>query len=174
MKLKLWSLSLAMAIILGMFTAGFASQPPSPINAHLFSWRTLSGMNLFSGRTILRTKNEIELSQQQQEKIEDLMLSFEEYSISQGAAIKIKELRLARYLKSASLNRRQLEGYVREISTMKIDFSVVYLNYLLDLRAILSQDQLHQLVVLRRKTIKNARSGQHRRTKNVPPIAPLP
>ena len=164
MRSKTRSPGFIVAMILGIFTAGFAGQHPSQLNAHLFSWRTLSDMNLFSGRAILRAKDDIGLSQKQQEKIEDLMLSFEEYAISQGAAIKIKELRLARYLKSASLEREQLEGFVREISKMKIDFSVGYLNYLLDLRATLNQDQQHRLAAIRKAYIHRNKSGERRRT----------
>ena len=170
MSRKILGSSLLVVLILVWHMGSFATQQKNQQVNAFFSQRALTEMNLFAGRSILTAKEKIQLTQPQQDQIENLMLSFEEFAISQCAAIKIKELRLARYLKSEHFDRQKLEQFVREISKMKIDLSAIYLNYLLDIRELLTQDQQRMLAEIRKDLLKKKRKPvPHSRVKN-PPI----
>jgi len=128
-----------------------ASPEPSELIKHFLTWNFMAERNLFDGRLILRFKENINLSPNQENKIENMMLSFEEHAITKGAEIKVKELHFASYIKSENVNRTKMEKIIRNISQMKIDFSVSYLNYLLDIREILTMQQLKKLFKIKSK-----------------------
>ena len=79
----------------------------------------MADKNLFDAYFILKVKDKIGLNEKQENKIENIVLSFRESSIRKNAEIKIKELRLASYLKSEKIDRKYIERVVREISKMK-------------------------------------------------------
>jgi Spy/CpxP family protein refolding chaperone len=111
--------------------------------------------NLYDARLILKVKDKIGLTIEQEEKIENIMLDHEAFTIRNGAEIKIKELRFVSYLKSepepGKMDRKQVEKYIREISRKKTDMIVHYMNYLLDLKAILTPLQLQKMTEIRKK-----------------------
>ncbi len=110
--------------------------------------------NLYDARLILAAKEEIGLTKEQAEKIENLMLENEANTIRQSAEIKIQELRFTSFLKSQSkkIDRKQVEEYIREISRKKTTMIVHHINYLLDVKQILTPTQLHKLAEIRAKT----------------------
>ncbi|MCU0288881.1 MAG: Spy/CpxP family protein refolding chaperone [Acidobacteria bacterium] len=103
--------------------------------------------NFFDARFILGIKEEIALTQEQEEKIENLMLQNEANTIRQSAEIKILELRFTTFLKSQvnKIDRKQVEKYIREISEMKTTMIVHHMNYLLDVKQSLTPIQLKKL-----------------------------
>jgi Spy/CpxP family protein refolding chaperone len=107
----------------------------------------LSKNNLYDGRLLLQLKDEIGLTREQEKKIEDLMLEHEAFSIRNSAEIKIKELQFASYLKSEKkkIDRKQMERLIREISNEKTTKIIHYINYLLDLRELLTPQQMEIL-----------------------------
>lgn len=109
--------------------------------------------DLYDGRMILRVKDKIGLTKEQEEKIQDLMLEHEALTIRSGAEIKILELQFASYLKSENgeMNRKQVETYIREISRKKTDLIVHYMNHLLDLKEILTLEQVQKMAEIREK-----------------------
>ena len=113
----------------------------------------LNQYNLFDGRFILKTKEQLKLTPVQEKKIEKLMLTFEELSISRCAEIKINELHLASAIKSDGIDRKKIENHIRQISNKKIDLSIAYLNYLLDIKMILTDSQLALLSEIKRQNL---------------------
>jgi Spy/CpxP family protein refolding chaperone len=109
---------------------------------HLFF---LTDNNLFDGRRLLKIKDKIVLTREQVEKIENLMLEHEAFSIQNSGKIKIKELQFAAYLKTGKTDRKEMEAYIREISKEKTNLIVHYMNYLLDVRDVLTPQQLETL-----------------------------
>jgi len=108
---------------------------------------------LYDGRLILDLAEKLNLTSSQEEKIEALMLTHESFSIRNSAEIKIKELRLLGFIASAKspLNRKELEQSIREISQVKTDLIVHYMNYLIDVRSILTSQQLRKLNLMKKK-----------------------
>lgn len=109
---------------------------------HLFF---LTDNNLFDGRMLLKMKDKIGLTRKQEERIENLMLEHEAFSIRNSGEIKIKELQFAAFLKRGKTDRKEMEMYIREISRIKTNLIVKYMNYLLDLRDLLTPQQLETL-----------------------------
>jgi Spy/CpxP family protein refolding chaperone len=99
---------------------------------------------LYGGRKLLRVKDELGLTAAQVEKIENLVLEQEAFCIRASAEIKIKELRFASYLESGAgeNQRREIARYIREISKEKTDLIIHHMNYLLDLKELLTPRQL--------------------------------
>ncbi len=84
--------------------------------------------NLFEARFILHVKGEIGLSAPQEQKIENLMLAYEESAIRRGSDVKVLELKFASLLKGNRIDRREMEKQAREIGRMKTDLQVGHLN----------------------------------------------
>lgn len=152
-------------LIVLLFLAGLS------VNAHLGEYsekkdikhfKTLFFMmenDLYDGRLILKMKENIRLTKEQEEKIQDLMLEHEALTIRSGAEIKILELRFASYLKSENneMNRKQVETHIREISSKKTDLIVQYMNHLLDLKQILTPEQVQKMTEISEKMKKKWR-----------------
>jgi Spy/CpxP family protein refolding chaperone len=130
----------------------------------------MAEQNLYDARLILKVKDKIGLTMEQEEKIENIMLAHEAFTIQNGAEIKIKELQFVSYLKSETgpgkVDRKQVETYIREISKVKTDMIVHYMNYLLDLKAILTPVQLEKMAEAREK-MKSLRKRRKREDETV-------
>ncbi len=113
----------------------------------------LAGKSLFGARFILRFKEDINLSEEQEKKVENLLLAFEENSIKRNAEVKIRELRFASYLKSGKIDRRKMEKQLKIISKIKTDFLIDSVNYLLDLKQIMTPVQIEKLKEIKKGII---------------------
>jgi len=137
---------------------------------HLFF---LTHNNLFDGRMLLNIKDKIGLTGKQEEKIENLMLEHEAFSIRNSGEIKIKELQLAAYLKAGKTDRKEMEIYIREISQIKTNLIVHYMNYLLDVREVLTSRQLETLKQMREQEKNAIRQQERQRDKEKGDDLPL-
>jgi Spy/CpxP family protein refolding chaperone len=128
--------------------------------------------NLFEARLVLRLKGEIGLTAQQEQKVENLMLAYEESAIRRGSDIKVLELKFASLLKGSRIDRREMEKQAREIGKMKTELQVGHLNYLLDVRDALTPEQVQKLEKLRERlhgARPRARLGERGRPGMPPP-----
>ena len=119
-----------------------------------FTQEFLIEQNLIDGRLTLRFKNQIKLTGVQIQNIEKLMLGFEEEYIRRWAEIKIKEIQLATFIKSDQIILKKIEKTIREINSERIEISIKYLNYLLDIKAVLTSEQRENLKTLRKQHIR--------------------
>jgi Spy/CpxP family protein refolding chaperone len=107
--------------------------------------------DLYEARMILHLKSEIGLAAAQEQKIENLMLAYEEKAIRRGSDVKVLELKFAALLKGQRIDRGAMEKLAREIGNMRTDLQVGHLNYLLDVRDALSAEQVQKLQALRER-----------------------
>ncbi len=128
--------------------------------------------NLFEARFILRLKDGIGLSAQQEQKIGDLMLAYEESSIRRGSDIKVLELKFAALLKGNRIDRRQMEKMAREIGNKRTDLQVDHLNYLLDVRDVLTGEQIAKLEKMKRNFRPNLPGARMNLPGRMPPPPP--
>jgi len=128
--------------------------------------------NLFEARFILRLKGEIGLSAQQEKRIEDLMLAYEEKAIRRGSDVKVLELRFAALLRGNRIDRREMEKLAREVGNMRTDLQIGHLNYLLDVRDTLTAEQVQKLESMKQKLRQGLRRGRMDRGR--PGMAPEP
>jgi len=125
--------------------------------------------NLFEARFILHLKSEIGLSAKQEQKIEDMMLAYEENAIRRGSDVKVLELKFASQLKGNRIDRREMEKLVREIARMKTDLQVGHLNYLLDVRDTLTPEQIQKLEKMKENFRGEMRKKMGKRGAMLPP-----
>jgi Spy/CpxP family protein refolding chaperone len=130
--------------------------------------------NLFEARLVLRLKGEIGLAAQQEQKIENLMLAYEESAIRRGSDVKVLELKFASLLKGNRIDRREMEKQAREIGRLKTDLQVGHLNYLLDVRDVLTAEQVQKLDKMKEKFRGTMRERMERKGPRfpLPPGAP--
>lgn len=107
----------------------------------------LPATSLYDGRIIAQYKVKIGLSPQQEDKITTLTIQNESAYIRTSSEIKVKEFQLATFLRNPNrkTNRQQMASLIREISRLKTDLILTHINYLLDVRDLLSPKQLNIL-----------------------------
>ena len=93
------------------------------------------------------------MSEEQIKKVENLLLVFEENAIKRNADVKIRELRFASYLKSGKIDRRKMERQLKIISKIKTNFLINSVNYLLDLKQIMTPVQIEKLKEIKKRII---------------------
>jgi len=105
--------------------------------------------NLFPARMLIRFKDEIDLSADQVSKIEKMQELIQEASIRRTADIKILSLKFHSYLKKEQINRKKMEKMIREIAKMKTDLQIDRMNYLLDVKNLLTAEQVAKIEELK-------------------------
>jgi Spy/CpxP family protein refolding chaperone len=153
----------------GAFVLLNAQQEDKPLEDEAFNRRRhlffLTDNNLFDGRMLLKIKDKIGLTGKQEEKIENLMLEHEAFSIRNSGEIKIKELQFAAYLEAGKTDRKEVEMYIREISKIKTNLIVHYMNYLLDVRDVLTPQQLETLKQMKEQENDAIRQRERKKDK---------
>lgn len=154
-------------ILITLFNLSFpAEQSKKDEESRRQFWRSLfwAEKGLYDGRIILKVKDKIGLTEEQEQRIENLMLAYDESTMNDCAEIKVLELRFASYVKSAQVDREEIKKLIKEISERKTDSIVKYLNYLLDLKEILSADQFKKM-----KAIHDEVKKHHSKKRAAPP-----
>lgn len=148
---------LTLAVALSIAAAGtFVSAAPAPyLQKHMQFGNQIAMKNLFAGKFLLKFKDTIGLTADQVAKIEKMNFSFQESLIKTTADLKLKELKMANYLKADKVNRKQAENMLREIASIKTGMQLNRLNYMLDLREVLTPEQ--------RVKIENMKKNRMRR-----------
>jgi Spy/CpxP family protein refolding chaperone len=101
--------------------------------------------NLFPAHMLLRFKDEIGLDDAQVGKIEKMQEIYRESAIRSQADVKVKNMKLQSYLKSDQINRKKLETMIRDIAKLKTDMQIDRMNYLLDVKNILTKEQIAKI-----------------------------
>lgn len=107
--------------------------------------------NLFSGSMLLKFKDEIGLTEEQASKIEKMSDLFQEAVIRKQADIKVEGLKVRSYLKEEKVDRKKMETMIREVAKMRTDLQVGQMNYLLDLKDLLTPEQIEKIESLKKE-----------------------
>lgn len=135
----------AMIVLAGTtFGAGYISK-------HMRQGVNMAEKNLYRGQMILRMKAELELTSDQVKKIEQMGLSFQESLIKRMADTKIMELKLANYLQGDKINKKTIEKMIKEIAMFKADLQIDRIFHLLDVKSVLTPEQLKKAEELKYK-----------------------
>ena len=126
--------------------------------------------NMFPAQILLKMKDKIQLTDAQVAKIEDLKRTFEEYRIRAGADIDIMELKLKDYLKGDKVKRSEVEKLIRKVSGLKTDMHVAHINHLLDLKELLTPEQITKIEEVKKNMRKHMMEDRfrHRRERRRP------
>ena len=93
---------------------------------------------------------------------------FQEANIRANADLKIQEMKLKSYIKKDNIDRKKMEKMIRDIAKFKTDMQIDRMNYLLDVRNVLTPEQIKKIEALkkekRQKWMKKrkARSSERR------------
>ncbi|MEN8153112.1 MAG: hypothetical protein ABFR75_03750 [Acidobacteriota bacterium] len=139
------------------------------MSKHMMHGQRSAERNLFRGNYLLRFKDEIGLTADQVSKIEKMNITFQESVIKRMADVKVKELKLANYLRSDKVKRSTAEKMVREVAKLKTDMQVDRIHYMLDIKDVLTPEQEKKIESFRRRMANNKRKGDFRKNlKNRP------
>jgi Spy/CpxP family protein refolding chaperone len=109
--------------------------------------------NLFPGSMLLKFKDAIGLTAEQVSQIEKMTDLFQEAAIKKQADIKVKGLKVRSYLREDRVDRKKMEIMIREIARMRTDLQVDHMNYLLDLKELLTPEQIAKIESLKKERI---------------------
>jgi Spy/CpxP family protein refolding chaperone len=129
--------------------------------------------NLFEARFLLHLKGEIGLTPAQEQKIENMMLAQEEAAIRRGSDIKVLELKFASLLNNNRIDRKEMEKMARDMGKLKTDLQVDHINYLLDVRDILTPEQIQKIEKIKKDFPERSRDHGRERRDDFP-IQPMP
>lgn len=101
--------------------------------------------NLFPAQILLKLKEKINLTKDQVITIEKMRDAHQESAIRRTADIKVLELKIGSYMEKESINRGKLEKMLRQVAAMKTDLTIANINYLLDLRDLLTPEQIKKI-----------------------------
>lgn len=135
------------------FTLG-AQMMPQKMMEHGRFGIMLVDKNLFPAPMLLMHKNDIGLTAEQVTKIEKMQNEQMEIFIKKQAEINVKELKLSTYLKETKIDRGKLESMILEMGKMRTDLQVQHINHLLDLRDLLTAEQLKKLETFKQDRMK--------------------
>jgi len=150
---------LIMIFVLGLLlTAGNLFSAPNPQGKGKHSMMKqgrfgihMAEKNLFHARMLLKMKDHIGLTEDQAKKIESMQERYMEATIKLKADLKIKQMKFKSYLKEDKINRKKMEKIIREIAEMKTDMQVDHMNYLLDLKSLLTTEQIQKIEELKKQ-----------------------
>jgi len=133
-------------VALVLVISNLQAAPGSPqMSRHMKYGIHMAEKNLFSGRMLLKMKDEIGLTEDQVAAIEKMRTAQKENRIQREADLKVLQLEFDSYLKEEKINRAKLEKMVREIAQLRTDMQIETINHLLDLRELLTAEQLSKI-----------------------------
>lgn len=154
-------LTILIAVVLILSSVNLMTEPCSrgrDMMRHARYGIYMAEKNLFPGHMLLKFKEEIELTAEQVNKIEKMAEFFEEVKIKRQADIKIKGLKVRSFLREDQVDRKELEKMLRDFAKIKTDLEIDHMNYLLDLKDLLTAEQMDKIESLkkekRHKTMK--------------------
>ena len=85
------------------------------------------------------------MTEDQVAAIEKMRTAQKENRIQREADLKVLQLEFDSYLKEEKINRAKLEKMVRKIAQLRTDMQIETINHLLDLRELLTAEQLSKI-----------------------------
>lgn len=146
----------AMIILTGTtFGAGYISK-------HMKHGFGMVDNNMIRGQMLLRLKAELKLTDDQVKKIEKMSLNFQESVIKRMADTKVMEIRLANYLQGDKINKKTVEKMIKDIAMMKADMQIDRIYHFLDIKSVLTPEQIKKAEELK-KTYRKRRFFRDKR-----------
>ncbi len=107
--------------------------------------------NLYSCRMLLHLKDQISLSAEQIKKIEKMQAAFAETQLRGKTEVKVQKMKFDTYLKGDNIDRNKLAKLVKSVAALQTNLQLDRLNFLLDVKSVLTADQVKKLEELKKK-----------------------
>jgi len=133
-------------LLLVSFTSLLEAKAGNPgMLKHMRQGVRMAEKNLFPAQILLKLKERINLTKDQVRTIEKMRDAHQESAIRRTADIKVLELKIGSYMEKEKINIGKLEKMLRQVAAMKTDLTVANINYLLDLRDLLTPEQIKKI-----------------------------
>lgn len=115
--------------------------------------------NLYAGKMLLHIKDKIGLTAEQVKKIEKMQAAFTEAQLRGRTEVKVQKMKLDTYLKGNKIDRNKMAKMVKNVAALQSSLQLDRLNYLLDVKSVLTAEQIKKVEELK----KNLRHRAYRR-----------
>lgn len=110
--------------------------------------------NLFPAKMVLKFKDKLALTDKQVQTLENMLEAVQVAAIRAKAETKIQELKLQTYLKKNTIDRKKMGKMIRSIAKMKTNMKIDHMNYLLDVKGVMTAEQLQKIETFKKKRRK--------------------
>jgi Spy/CpxP family protein refolding chaperone len=118
-----------------------------------------ANQNFFPARLLLRAKDKIGLSAEQEKKLTAMIEAHDQWAIKFRAEIEIKALKLQTTLAAEQLNLKNAEGLIREQADMHAEMQIARLHFQQEVNALLTPEQLVKIIELKKEFHARMRDG---------------
>jgi len=157
MTKKVTSIVLVSALVLTIGIFAFAAPQQGGGMRHAGFGMNMAERFFIRAEMLLRMKDQLGLTPDQVAKIEKMNDQFSEASIKLHANIQIAEIKLKNILSKDNVDRKAAENMIRDIAKMKTDAQVDRINFMLDVKSILTPDQVKKIQELRMNRMRDVR-----------------
>ena len=130
--------------------------------------------NLFPPRMLLRMSERIGLTKEQEKKIRSMDLAHKERVVRQQAELRVQILKLANVLNESKVSRKSVDSMIRSISMARAEIQSARINHLLDVRDLLSAEQMEKIEQFKKRLRQRMWRDRSRRSRGTRQPAPRP
>jgi Spy/CpxP family protein refolding chaperone len=123
-----------------------------------------AGENFIPVRLLLQAKDKIGLSSEQEKKLAALTEAHEQWAIKFRADMEIQALKLRTTLAAEQLDLKAAEGLIRAQADMHAEMAIARLHFQMDVKALLTPEQLVKMTELKKEFRGQDREGMRRRS----------
>lgn len=120
--------------------------------------------NFIPVRLLLQAKDKIGLSAEQEKKLTAMTEAHEQWAIKFRADMEIQALKLRTTLAAERLDLKAAEGLIRAQADMYAEMAIARLHFQMDVKALLTPDQLVKITELKKEFRGQGRDGMRRRS----------
>lgn len=124
----------------------------------------LASQNFIPVRLLLKAKDKIGLSAEQEKKLIAMMENHEQWAIKFRADMEIQALKLRSGLEADQVNLKNAEGLIRAQADMHAEMQIARLRFQQEVKAVLTAEQLDKLGELKKEFRANVRDGMRQRS----------
>ncbi|UCC79624.1 MAG: Spy/CpxP family protein refolding chaperone [Candidatus Zixiibacteriota bacterium] len=100
---------------------------------------------------------DLNLTEQQQQKMEDLRFQHQKVMIQKNAALKEARLEMRNMMRKTEVDEKAVLGKQKQISALKAEIAEARLKHRLEMRKVLNKEQLEKVIKHERKRGKSGR-----------------
>ncbi len=164
MKNKLWIVMLMVVLS----AAVLLSAKPGMRGMGAERGRRMQGLlaseNFIPVRMLLKAKDRIGLSADQEKQLLASSEAHEQWRIKFRADMEIQALKLRTSLQAAKVNMKEAEGLIRAQADMHADMQIARLRFQQDVKALLTSEQLAKVHELKKEFGTRVREGMRQRS----------
>lgn len=163
MKNKLWSVALLVVFAAAVaLYAGPGMRGMGPERGRRMQG-LLASENFIPVRMLLKAKDQIGLSAEQEKQLMAMNEAHEQWQIKFRADMEIQALKLSSSLQAEKVNLKDAEGLIRAQADMRAEMQIARLRFQQEVKSLLTPEQLDKLSELKKEFRDRMRDGMRQR-----------